>query len=101
MSKKASTPFPKLFSDRLIVEPEEDVTTTPGGIHLAKIEKKPFKKGTVKAVGPGRSESPTVSPVMPVKVGDTVLFEAFGGCDIELDGQTYKLLRESDLVGLV
>jgi len=36
-----------------------------------------------------------------VKKNDTVLFGKYGGNDIKIDGVEYKILRESDILGIV
>jgi chaperonin GroES len=36
-----------------------------------------------------------------VKKNDTVLFGKYGGNDIKIDGEDYKILRESDVLGIV
>jgi len=38
---------------------------------------------------------------MSVKKNDVVLFGKYGGSDVEVDGTEYKILRESELLGIV
>ena len=41
----------------------------------------------------------TLVPV-PVKAGDRVVFGKFGGTEIDLDGESYLILRADDLYGV-
>jgi chaperonin GroES len=34
-------------------------------------------------------------------VGDTVIYGKYGGSEVEVDGQEYKILRESDILAKV
>jgi chaperonin GroES len=36
-----------------------------------------------------------------VKVGDRVLFTAYGGTDVKYDGDEYLIMREDDILGVI
>ena len=38
---------------------------------------------------------------IPVRVGDTVYYGKYSGTEIEVDGQKFVILRESDLLGVL
>ena len=38
---------------------------------------------------------------MDVKVGDTVLFQKYGGTEVKIDNKKLLILRESDLLAIV
>ena len=40
-----------------------------------------------------------VAPV--VKNGDTVLYGKYAGTEVNLDGETYMIMRESDILAIV
>ncbi len=44
-------------------------------------------------------ENGTVVPLQ-VAVGDKILFQKFSGAETTIEGETYLLLRESDILGV-
>lgn len=91
----------KPLGDRVIVEVLEAEEKTAGGIILPDSAKQEKQEGKVVAVGPGKTlESGKVQPVQ-VKKGDVVLFKKWGAEDLERDGKDYKVLSESDIIGIV
>jgi len=42
-----------------------------------------------------------VDEPLTVKVGDTVLFGKYSGTEIELEGEKYLLLKESDIFVII
>jgi chaperonin GroES len=38
---------------------------------------------------------------MSVKKKDVVLYGKYGGSEVEIDGKEYKILRESEILGIV
>jgi chaperonin GroES len=38
---------------------------------------------------------------MEVKVGDRILYGKYSGTEVNLDGDTYLILRESDILAVV
>jgi chaperonin GroES len=38
---------------------------------------------------------------MEVKIGDQVVYGKYSGTEIELSGETYVILRESDILGVL
>jgi chaperonin GroES len=38
---------------------------------------------------------------LSVKIGDEVIFGKYGGSEVEVDGEEYKILRESDILAKV
>ena len=38
---------------------------------------------------------------LDVKVGDTILFEKYGGEDITIDGKEYVILKEEGVIGVI
>ena len=53
-------------------------------------------KGEVKAVGNG-----TKDEEMVVKVGDNVLYGKYAGTEIELEGEKYLIMRQSDILAII
>ena len=75
----------KPLADRVLIEPAPAETTT----------EKP-QKGTVVAVGAGTKENP-----ITVKVGDVVLYGKYSGTELKLEGKSYLIMRENDLLGIL
>jgi chaperonin GroES len=89
------------LDDRIVVEQIQAEEKTAGGIVLPDTAKEKPQRGTVIAVGPGRTlESGDRIPVGVVK-GDEVLFGKYSGTDVKVDGKEVKILRESDILAKV
>ena len=91
----------KPLEDRIVVKPNEAESTTAGGIVLPDAAKEKPLMGKVVAVGPGRMLDSGNRGEMSVKKGETVLFGKYGGSDVDVDGTEYKILRESEILGVV
>lgn len=85
----------KPLADRVLVKPAEAEQKTAGGIIIPDTAKEKPQKGTVIAVGPGKKDEP-----MTVKVNDTVLYGKYSGTEIQLDGETYLIMKESDIYAI-
>jgi len=91
----------KPWDDRILVQQGKAEETTPGGIVLPDTAKEKPQRGTVKAVGPGRLLDSGERGAMSVKVGDEVYYGKYSGTEVELDGEKYVILKESDVLGIV
>lgn len=87
--------------DRVIVKRLEGEEKTKGGIIIPETAKEKPLEGEVTAVGQGRVlDNGEVRPLQ-VKVGDRVLFAKYAETELKLDGESYLLLREDDLLGVL
>jgi chaperonin GroES len=86
----------KPLHDRVIVKPEEKAEKTAGGIIIPDTAQEKPQRGEVVAVGSGKVDEP-----LTVKVGDTVLFGKYSGTEIELEGNKYLLMKESDIFVII
>ncbi len=98
MSKKINL---KPLEDRIVVQPVEAEEKTAGGLLLPDTAKEKPQRGTVIAVGPGKTLDSGSRAEMSVAVGDEVIYGKYSGSDIEVDGQEVKILRESDVLAKV
>jgi len=89
-----STTF-KPLADRVLIEPAPAEVKTASGIIIPDTAKEKPLKGIVIAAGKGKTDEP-----MTVKVGDNVLYGQYSGTEIKLDGNTYLIMRESDIYGI-
>ncbi|MFZ9028562.1 MAG: co-chaperone GroES [Crocinitomicaceae bacterium] len=90
-----STTF-KPLADRVLVEPAPAEQTTASGIIIPDSAKEKPLQGKIIAVGGGKKDEP-----MTVKVGDEVLYGQYSGTEIKLDGNTYLIMREADIYGIL
>ena len=86
------------IADRLVVRPDDPESVTPGGIVLPDVAKEKPQRGTVLAVGPGRSLDNGDRIAMEVAEGDHVLFSKYAGTPIEIDEDELVILQESDVL---
>src|SRR5690606_11840666 len=93
MAKKVNvTPL----HDRVIVKAAAAEEKTAGGIIIPDTAKEKPQRGIVVAAGPGKKDEPVT-----VKTGDTVLYGKYAGTEIQIDGQDYLIMRESDILAIV
>ncbi|MFW5955288.1 MAG: co-chaperone GroES [Rhodothermales bacterium] len=90
----------KPLGDRVVIKPEAAEEKTSSGLYIPDTAKEKPQRGTVIAVGPGRVENGTKIE-MGVSEGDTVLYGKYAGTEITLDAETYLIVRESDILGIV
>ena len=89
------------LDDRVVVEPSEAEEKTRGGIVLPDTAREKPLQGKVIAAGPGKLlEKSGERGKMSVKVGDRVIYGKYSGTEVELDGETYVILRESDILAI-
>jgi chaperonin GroES len=93
MAKKVNvTPL----HDRVIVKPAKAEEKTAGGIIIPDTAQEKPQRGTVIAAGPGKKDEPVT-----VKNGDTVLYGKYAGTEIQIDGEDFLIMRESDILAIV
>lgn len=91
----------KPLGDRLIVEPIEQETTTPGGIVLPETAKEKPMQGKVLAVGPGARKEDGSRADMDVREKDTVLYAKYAGTEVKIGDQKYLILKETDILAVI
>jgi chaperonin GroES len=92
----------KPLDDKVVIVIEsEDTEKTSGGIFIPDSAREKPQRGKVVSAGPGRVlENGTRLP-MTVQVGQTVLFQKYGGSELKYEGQEYKILSEKDILGII
>jgi chaperonin GroES len=86
----------KPLADRVLIEPVAAEQTTASGIIIPDTAKEKPQKGKVVAVGSGKPDEP-----MTVKEGDVVLYGKYAGTEINVDGNDYLIMKESDILAIV
>ena len=89
------------LEDRVVVEPTEAEERTAGGIVLPDTAKEKPQRGKVRAVGAGKLLENGKRAAVSVVVGDEVLFGKYSGSEVEVNGETLKIMREGDLLAKV
>lgn len=77
--------------DRVFVKTEEAEAKTVGGILLPSTAQKRPTQGTVQSAGTAKA----------VKAGDKVVYSKYAGTELDVQGESFVLLKEDDVIGLL
>lgn len=91
----------KPLGDRVLVEAVEEVEEKKGGIIIPDTAKEKPSESVVVALGTGRKDDDGKVIAFEVKVGDKVLTSKYGGTDIKIDGNEYKILNSDDILAVI
>ncbi|MHC4119352.1 MAG: co-chaperone GroES [Planctomycetota bacterium] len=91
----------KPLDDRIVIKQSEAEEKSVGGILLPDSAQEKPQMGKVVATGPGKLLDDGKRGQMSVKKKDEVLYGKYSGSEIEVDGEKYVILRESDVLGIV
>ncbi len=94
--KKQKTMNVKPLSDRVLVLPNPAEEKTAGGLIIPDTAKEKPLAGKVVAAGPGTAEVK-----MEVKEGDQVLYGKYAGTEINVEGTTYLILKQSEILAVI
>ena len=86
----------KPLADRVLIKPAPAEEKTAGGIIIPDTAKEKPLQGEVLAAGNG-----TKDEEMVLKAGDTVLYGKYAGTEVELDGEKYLIVRQSDVLAVL
>ena len=81
---------------RVLIKPAPAEEKTAGGIIIPDTAKEKPLQGEVLAAGNG-----TKDEEMVLKAGDTVLYGKYAGTEVELDGEKYLIMRQSDVLAVL
>lgn len=90
------------LSDKIVIKKiDEAETVSKGGILLTGSAKEKPDYAEVVAVGPGgRDDNGKLIP-MEVRPGDKVMMSKYAGTEVKLDGETYSIIKQSDVLAIV
>lgn len=95
----------KPLGDRVVLIPlseAEKSGKSKGGIIIPEtINKERPEQGKVVAVGPGRVGDDNELIPMSVKKGQTVIFSKYGPDEVEVEGQKYLIVSESQILAVI
>lgn len=86
----------KPLADRVLVKPAAAEEKSIGGIIIPDTAKEKPQRGEVVAVGTGTKDEDMV-----VKVKDVVLYGKYAGTELELEGEKYLIMRQSDILAII
>ena len=89
------------LQDRVIVQRIEEEEKTKGGLIIPDTAKEKPQEGKVVALGTGKIDDNGKKVDFTVKSGDKVLISKYGGTEIKIDGDTYLIMREDDILGII
>ena len=92
----------KPLGDNVVVKQAEAEEQTKSGLFIPDTAQEKPQKGTVIAVGEGKFDDEGKKRIpIDVKVGDVVIYSKYGGTDVKIEGDEYKILRASDIYAIV
>src|SRR6476619_7125350 len=89
------------LGDRVLVQPIEEKETKKGGIIIPDTAKEKPQEGSVVALGTGKVDDNGKKVEFTVKKGDKVLIYKYGATEIKVDGESYLIMREDDILGII
>ena len=89
------------LDDRVLVEPSDAEEVTAGGIVLPDSAREKPQRGRIIAVGPGKLLDDGKRGKLDVKIGDDVFYGKYSGTEVEMSGEKYVILRESDILAVL
>ena len=85
----------KPLGKRILIERNEEATTTASGIIIPDNAKEKSVTGKVLAVGD------KVAAKGLINVGDTVLYGKYAGTEVTVDGKDFLVLTDTDILGII
>jgi chaperonin GroES len=100
MATQAATKIQPL-ADRVVIKALEETEQMRGGLYIPDTAKEKPQQGEVVAVGPGKvsDDGKRISP--DVQVGNRVLYGKYSGTEVNVDGEEFLILRESDVLAII
>lgn len=86
--------------DKLLVRRAEAAEKSRGGIIIPDNAKEAPREGEVLSVGAGAIRPDGTVRELAVRVGDCVLFGAYAGTELTIEGEKYLLLAEGDVLAI-
>lgn len=90
----------KPLFDRVVLKDAEIEETTKSGIILTSAAREKPQYAYIVAVGPGGVVDGK-EVAMQVKEGQKVVYSKYAGTEIKIDGEEYKIVRQSDILAIV
>ena len=85
----------------MLVQAIEEQEVKKGGIIIPDTAKEKPQEGKVVALGTGKLDDNGKKVEFTVKAGNKVLISKYGGTEIKVDGESYLIMREDDILGII
>ena len=85
-------------NNRILVKPYEQPQESTGGIFIPEGARPKPQKGVVVAKGPGKLMPDGTRSKMLTKINDVVVFQKFGGIQIEINETLFLVLDEDEVL---
>ena len=89
------------LADRVLVPSIDEKEVKKGGIIIPDTAKEKPQEAKVIALGTGKLDDDGKKIPFTVKKGDTVLISKYGGTEVKVDGESYLIMREDDILGII
>ena len=83
----------KVITGKVLIQPEQYVMKTNGGIIIPDSAKERPNSGKVILVGVAKPDE-----IVEVSIGDTVFYAKYVGTEINIDSTDYLLISQSDIL---
>lgn len=83
----------RVLAGKILVKPEDAVEKTAGGLYIPDSAKEKPLQGEVVLVGAGKKDEP-----MEIAVGDVICYGKYGSTELVIDGVSYVLMSQSDVL---
>ena len=91
----------KPLHNHVVIKQQDETETMYGNIVVPDLGKEKPLMGEIIAIGSGRTTETGAYVKTTLEVGLTVVFPAFGGTKITVDGDEYVVLKETDLIAVI
>jgi chaperonin GroES len=91
----------KPLHNHIVIKQQDETETMYGNIVVPDLGKEKPLMGEVIAVGPGIYTITGTWLETKVQVGETVVFPAFGGTKMTIDGEEFIVMKENDLLAIL
>jgi chaperonin GroES len=88
------------LGDKVVVKRTDAEEVTAGGILLPDAAREKPQEGRVLSVGNGRLMEDGSRSTLQVSEGDRVLFSSYSGTEIEIDGDQFLIMSESEILAV-
>lgn len=87
--------------NHIVIKQQDETDTMYGNIIVPDMGKEKPLMGEVIAVGPGMYTITGTWIDTSIKVGEIVVFPAFGGTKMTVEGEEYVVMKEQDLLAVL
>ncbi len=89
------------LADRILIKREKEKEKISGGIIIPDNAQQKKEVGEVISVGPGKKDKHGNFIEIPVKKGDKVMWQKYGGDEIAMDDDEFVIIKAEDLIAII